>query len=135
MQSNFLLTFKDPRDRKDYQKARKSEILLMTTILFIQRVIFLTILVVNHFASDPNMGNYPDSRRILMTSSGLLVHLIMIILIVISDKEWILVIHGPIVILSYLNYLGNTHHSFGPDQMVTFVGQQMVITIGVAVLN
>lgn len=95
--------------------ARRSEILLMSTILFIQRIIFLIILLVNHFVADPDQGNYPDNIRLWMSASGLLVHLLMIILMITTDKHFFLVIHSPIVILSYMTYLVNTKKTFNSE--------------------
>lgn len=62
MNSKFFLTFRNPQDQIDYDKARNPEIIFISSLLLIERIIFLLILVITYLTTDDVIT---DKRLIL----------------------------------------------------------------------
>ena len=131
MKSKFFLNFKDPQSSWEYMYKRNPEILIISLLLLIARLIILVVIFVNHF--------YPESHilyeRVWLNSIGVVIHILFLIPLLLEKVKFWQAIHGPVVILSYSTYVFNKNEDLNGDQSVTFLGYQMVLIVSVSTLN
>jgi len=72
MDSRFYLTFKEASIKEDYNKLRQKEIIKLSGLIIIERIIFLTIIVSNYLAAP----NKVSIMRMVFFSIGLGIHII-----------------------------------------------------------
>ncbi len=104
MKSKFFLTFKDPQDMSDFTEARNPEIILISSLLLIQRVLFWIVLLINFLADSESV----DARRLYLSAIGKAIHIVLIGTLFCKKVYIWQIIHAPIVMLSYLTFLGNS---------------------------
>jgi hypothetical protein len=75
MKSLFFLNFRDQNDNIDYMMKRNPEILSISCFLLLYRIIFVIVILVNHFAKDDEV----DTRRVWLNSIGVFVHVLVLI--------------------------------------------------------
>ena len=56
MKSKFFLTFRDPKDMLDYTRIRNKEIIMISFLLLLQRLLFLTILLGNRSFNEARVS-------------------------------------------------------------------------------
>lgn len=103
MKSLFFLNFRDPKDNIEYMMKRNPEILFISCILFIYRIIFLIVILANHYAREEEI----DIRRVWLNSIGISVHALVLIPLLLEKVKFWQKVHAPMVILSYSIYVFN----------------------------
>jgi hypothetical protein len=71
MDSRFYLTFKEASINHDYNKLRQKEIIKLSALILVERIIFLTIIVSNYLAAP----NKVSVMRMVFFSIGLGIHI------------------------------------------------------------
>ena len=105
MKSNLVLTFKDNQDKENFVKARNPEIIMISGILLLQRFIFFITVLVNFLVDSTETS----AERTYLNSIGLGIHLVMIGTLFIDKHLYFWqIIHCPIIMLSYMTFLGNS---------------------------
>jgi hypothetical protein len=93
---------------------------MISVLLLIQRIFFLIVLFANYFDENSDI----DSQRLYLNAIGVAIHLVAIGTLFLKKKTYLWqMIHAPVVMLSYLTYVGNIASTFNDDQLVVFVGQ------------
>ncbi|TNV84459.1 hypothetical protein FGO68_gene5675 [Halteria grandinella] len=128
--SKLTLAFSDPQDTIDYNLQKRHEIIFISALLFVQRMIFLIILLVSSFQNDT-----VDNRRLWLNGSGRAIHLIALLALIFSRRVWVQQLHGPIIILSYLAFVFNKKNAIQDEQFISLFGQHMIIIVCIVIMN
>jgi len=128
MDSRFFLTFKEPSVRDDYNKQRQTEIIKLSALILVERIIFLSIILTNYIASPIKV----NIMRMVFFSTGLGIHILSMLALRLR-KQWLFNIHAPIVILSHMLHVFNV--KLGDDQIIAIYGQMIILIVAVMILN
>ena len=117
MLTNFLLAFKDPQDQQRYNKERQSEIIKISSLLLLQRAIFIFVMLFNHFL-EPEVVT---KIRIVYYGISVGIHLVLVLILYYrGEVSFIQYLHGPLVLLSHVILVFNK--ALSVDQFVAFYG-------------
>ena len=103
MQSKVTLSFSDSKDDREFAEMRRPEIIKISIVLIVQRIIYLLVLAINRFTRE-NL----DNKRLWLNSMGIGISIIALIVFIYSHNLIIQKIYAPIVIVSYSVYVFNS---------------------------
>jgi len=103
MKSYFTLSFQDPKDNEDCNRKRLKEIYKISLLLFLQRILFFIILLINYFIE----GTTVDRRRLWLNSIGVGVHLLLLIPLHLKKIGFWEYVHAPLLIVTFQTYVFN----------------------------
>lgn len=103
--------------------------IVLSFMLFLQRLLQLIIMFGNYFSHT-----LITPKRLYLSSTAVFVHLLMIYPL----KKWPRFFqnaHAPLIILTHSTFIFNDKSVFADDQLITFIGQQMIIFVCVVLLS
>lgn len=102
---------------------------LISLMLFFQRLLQLIIMIGNFFTHT-----LITDKRLWLSSIAIGAHLISLIPLKLYPRIF-QKIHAPMLILTHTTFVFNDKSVFMDDQLITFLGQQMIIFVCVVVLS
>jgi hypothetical protein len=102
-------------------------------MLIVQRVFFFMLLLINWFATS----NEISEGRLYLNAIGVGIHIISLLCLVYLpyNSGFQQRIHAAVVIISYQIFVLNVFYKNSEHEVITFVGQQMVISVCVVILS